>query len=77
MINTVDTYPELVYTNDIVSMLQEIAIVLLLDKPALITINKYTPQTLDRMIRKKLSIRTGRPLTRDEIEKLYNERNNL
>lgn len=77
MINTVDTYTELVYTNDIASMLQEIAITLMLDKPELITINKYTPQTLDRMIRKKLSIRTGRPLTRDEIEKLYNERNNL
>lgn len=77
MINTVDTYPELVYTNDIICMLQEIAIVLMLDSPALITINKYAPQTLDRMIRKKLSIRTGRLLTRDEIEKLYNERNNL
>jgi len=73
----VDRVVEVVYTSEIVSMLQEITISLSLDQPMMIKSGKYTPQTLDKMIRKKLSIRTGQPLTQSEIEKLYNERNNL
>lgn len=77
VVQAVDTPEDLAYTNDIVSMLQEINISLGLDTPMLIKAGKYNPQTLDKMIRKRLSIKTGQPLTRSEIEKLYNERKTL
>lgn len=69
----IDLPSKRVYTLEQVTMLREIAAAIQVDAPQNIFSGLYSATALDRIIRRKLEIRTGTSLTSDEILNLYNQ----
>ena len=74
--HTIDNKVDPVYTIDKESMLKEVAIAIgIIDRQGADN-NRYRIDRLDKMVRKHLRIKSGL-LTHEQIEKLYNEKENL